>query len=391
LKKIILIEPRLKGLGSHYLSYAINIGEVASKQGIPTIIFVDRDIEKNVQAALQISFAQIVPVFPSNQISRLKIRAVIWPVMTVIYAWILMRYVQKISGDNIVCTVSGNLEYLAGAAIALLTRKCKFNLIIQMYSWETREHTSATPRTIRIYRLLTEKLVRKAIDSGLLSLAGQGQEVTQHISKQLGRAISSLPFAINWSNFSEKKSNSGRLSIGFLGVMRAEKGFQQFAAAVECLKADVEIIIQAQLPEALSEPNASILIDRLKHDRRCRVFEGELVVSEYKAILSNIDIVILPYRPADFANKTSNIFAECLGLGKLMIAPRATLMGQIMLSMDIGVVYSPYSADALAQAINTTVSNFEELQSNMEGKASRWREGNSAESFLQRVIQLAGG
>jgi len=390
LKKIILIEPRLKGHGSHYLNYALSIGEVASKRGISAIIFVDRDIEKNVNKTLQTSFAKIVPVFPSNQISRINIRAVIWPLMTIIYAGILIRYAQKISIDNIVCTISGNLEYLAGASIALLTRKCKFNLIIQMYSWETREHTSATPRIIRLYRLFTEKLVRKAIDAGYLSLAGQGQEVAQHISRQLKRTVSSLPFAIDWSSYSKKKLNNPLLRIGFLGVMRAEKGFQQFAVAVGYLKADVEIIIQAQVPEALGEPNASILIDRLKRDRRCRVFEGELGVSEYIEILSNIDIVVLPYRPADFANKTSNIFAECVGLGKLMIAPQATLMGQIMLSMNIGVVYSPYSAGALARAIDSAVSNFAELHNKMDKKAIRWREENSAESFLQRLIQLAG-
>jgi len=388
--KIILLEPRLKNFGSHYLNYALSIGKVAFKKGVSTIIFVDRDIEKNVQKALQGSFTRIVPIFPSNQISRIKIRAVIWPLMTIIYAVILIRYVRKISKDSIVYTVSGNLEYLAGASIALLARKCKFNLIIQMYSWETREHTSATPRIIRLYRLFTEKLAGKAIDAGYLLLAGQGKEVTEHISKQLKRTVHSLPFAIDWASFSENKLNNSRLRIGFLGVMRAEKGFQQFADAVEYFSADVEIIIQAQLPETLGEPNASILIDRLKRDHRCHVFEGELGVLEYSKILSNIDIVILPYRPADFSNKTSNIFAESLGLGKLIIAPKETLMGQIMVSMNIGVVYSPYTASALAQAIDRAASNFAELHKNLEKKAIRWREENSVDSFFQRIMQLAG-
>jgi glycosyltransferase involved in cell wall biosynthesis len=227
------------------------------------------------------------------------------------------------------------------------------------------------------------------MDKGNLLLSGQGKDVAEHISKRLNREVPSLPFAIDWSNYKINGSTSIPLQIGFLGVMRAEKGCRHFVEAVEKLTADVDIIVQAQFPEALGEPDASELFERLKRHHRCRVIEGELGAGEYRDILSKLDIAILPYRPDDFSQKTSNIFSESLGLGKLVIAPRATLMGKILASMNIGVAYSPYTSKALQNAIDAAVANFDEFHQVARKKAHDWREENSADSFVKHVLLFA--
>ena len=388
--ELFLFEPQLSSHGSHYLNYAVDIGKAAEKSGLSTKVFADRAIEPDALQTLKRSNIEVLPVFPSSLISRIRIRAIIWPAMAFIYAWTLIKYSRNISGSHIVCTVSGTLEYLSGISLAILAGVFRFKILVQMYSWETREHTSATPKLIRLYRNITELLVIKAIDKGNLLLCGQGREVAEHISKRLNRSVPSLPFAIDWSKYKKNGSTNFPLQIGFLGVMRAEKGFRQFVEAVENLKANVDIIVQAQLPEALGESDAPELIERLKRNHRCQVLEGELSIREYRKVISKIDISILPYRPSNFSRKTSNIFSESVGLGKLIVAPRATLMGKMLETMNIGISYSPYTSKALQNAIDAAVSNFDELHHRARKKANNWCDENSADSFIKHILLFAG-
>ena len=388
--EILLFEPQLSSNGSHYLNYAYDIGKAAAKSGLRTKVFADRAIEPAALHTLKRSNIEVLPVFPSSLISRIRIRAIIWPAMALIYAWTLIKYTRNLSGSHIVCTVSGTLEYLSGISLAILAGAFRRKILVQMYSWETREHTSATPKLIRFYRNITERLVKKAINKGNLLLSGQGREVAEHISKRLNRSVPSLPFAIDWSKYKKNGSTNSPLQIGFLGVMRAEKGFRQFVEAVENLKANVDIIVQAQVPEALGESDVPELIERLKRNHRCQVLEGELSIREYRKVISKIDIAILPYRPSNFSTKTSNIFSESVGLGKLIVAPRATLMGKMLASLSIGVTYSPYTSKALQNAIDAAVSNFDELHHRARKKANNWRDENSADSFIKHILLFAG-
>jgi glycosyltransferase involved in cell wall biosynthesis len=257
-----------------------------------------------------------------------------------------------------------------------------------MYFWETREHISATPNLIRLYRYIAEWLIRNAIDKGNLLLAGQSREVATHISKRLNRSVPSLPFAIDWSDYNKNELINSPLQIGFLGVMRSEKGFRQFVEAVENFTTEVAIIVQVQLPKAHGEPNAYELVERLKRNHPCQIFEGELSIREYRRILANIDIAILPYRPDDFSKRTSNLFSESVGLGKIIIAPKATLMGKMLEFMNIGIAYSPYTSEALYNAINIAVSNYDELNKHARKKADCWCKENSADSFIKNILQL---
>lgn len=384
--ELILFEPRLRSSGSHYLNYVLDIANAARKHGLKTKVFSDSAIEPAAKRDIESCRIDVFPVFPSTLISCIRVRAVIWPLMAFAYAWALVKYARRTPGDHIICTVSGTLEYLSGISLVCLAGLFRRDIIVQMYTWETREHTAAMPRLIRLYRRLTEKLVVKAIDSGHLLLRGQGYDVAKHIAEQINREVPSLPYAIDWSKFETNSSKNDPLRIGFLGVMRTEKGFRQFVEAVENYRAAVEVIVQAQIPAALGEPGVAELLERLKRNHRCQVLEGELNIREYRELFSKIDIVVLPYRPADFFCKTSNIFSESIGLGKVVVAPRATLMGKMLSDMELGVAYTPYTSSALQHGINAAVSDFESFHQRAKKKADVWRGKHSADSFIAHIL-----
>ena len=386
---LTLLEPFLQSHGSHYLNYVVDIGNAARARGIETKVFVDRTIERKASEVLKLSGIDTVKIFPTKTISNIRVRGIIWPLTTIIYASVLLKLANKNLEKSLICTVSGNLEYLAGASLALLSGACKRKLFVQMYSWETREHLSKTPHLIRFYRCLTENLVRRAIDADLLKVMGQGRETAEHIGNRLRRKIPHVPYVTDWSKFPTHHGKTSKPRIGFLGVMRAEKGFREFVEAIEKLNVDLEIIVQVQVPKNLAEQNPEDLIARLKSCAICRIVDGELSQYDYNQILSQLDIVVLPYRPDSFVAKTSNIFSEAIGLGKIVIAPSETLMGKILKKLGVGITYFPYSSEALSKGIVEALTHYDFLRRRSYTASDQWRRKNSSGAFLRRLLDIS--
>jgi glycosyltransferase involved in cell wall biosynthesis len=385
---LTLLEPYLKNLGSHYLNYVLDISSAARKMGLKTKVYSDKDIKKEAFEALQKSGIEVVPIFPTNSFSRIKVRAIIWPLLTIFYAIVLIKDRSVFTRKSLSCTISGNLEYLMGASLVLLRKHWNTELFIQMYNWEAREKDSATPRLIRTYRRLTEVVVKRALDSKKLKIFGQGEGVANHISNVLKRPIPVAPFVTNWNTFSNKKKANAVIRIGFMGVMRAEKGFGQFYRAIHYLKGSFRFVIQAQVPFSLAESGSEHMIKKLKLRADCQILEGEIDRKEYNRILHSLDLIVLPYRPENFCHKTSNIFSEAIGLGIIVIAPIGTSMGNVLVKKGIGATYAPYTARALAACIEKVVSRFNELRNISQSAAQEWRQNNSPRAFIRTILEV---
>jgi glycosyltransferase involved in cell wall biosynthesis len=117
--------------------------------------------------------------------------------------------------------------------------------------------------------------------------------------------------------------------------------------------------------------------------------EGELSQYDYNQILSQLDIVVLPYRPDNFAAKTSNIFSEAIGLGKIVIAPLETLMGKILKKLGIGIAYFPYSSEALSKGIVEALTHYDVLRRRSYAASDQWRKENSSGAFLGRLLAIS--
>jgi len=388
ISNIILIEPRLQSKGDHYLNYAVDFAHAAEKLKLKTIIVTDRNIETDVQKLLEENGIHVIPVFPTRLLTIANIRFINWVMLSFGYAAAVMGLIRKYGKESIVCTISGNLEYLTVIGFLFLMLGDRQPPVVQMYVWESRENRSFTPRLIRIMRRLTEIAIQKAVIQKKIIIAGQGKDVADHIHERIGVEIPELPFIIDWNTFETGQRGEFPYRIGFLGTMRAEKGLRQLVSAIPCVRSEVQLYIQANVPASLGEPDAVLLIEEIKRLKNCRLISGEMDIPQYKKLLSMLDIILLPYRPEDFSHKTSNVFAEAMGLGKIIVAPEDTSIGRKLKEMNTGVVYSPYNKEQLAKAIDFAVLNYESLFRSAQKAASVWRLENSAEAFIQYLLEI---
>jgi len=203
--------------------------------------------------------------------------------------------------------------------------------------------------------------------------------------------IPQLPFIVDWNAFPKVEPGKTPYRISFLGVMRAEKGLRQLVDSIPYVRSKIEFYIQAYIPPTLGEKDSHAIIKKIRQFENCHLFDGEIDMDEYKNIISHMDIIVLPYRPEDFYHKTSNILAEAIGLGKIVIAPLETSLGKKLRELNIGVTYTPYTPEKLAGAIDHAVMHFEMLYNSVNKIADGWRLENSADAFLRRLIEIGTG
>ena len=158
-----------------------------------------------------------------------------------------------------------------------------------------------------------------------------------------------------------KEKPTGVFVVGYLGDSRDEKGFDllpEVIAEVRRKRPDrsVRFLIQLNLNTLEGDPGARTAMDALitSQGEDVELVQGPLSPEDYTALLRRTDIVLLPYRPHAYAERSSGILMEAITAGLPTVVTRgawleATIENASSLT-PAGVVAHP-EADALADAV----------------------------------------
>ena len=151
------------------------------------------------------------------------------------------------------------------------------------------------------------------------------------------------------------------LVVGYLGDSRDEKGFDLLPAVIAEVRrrrqdGRLKFLIQLNLNTLEGDPGARMAMDALtaSQGEDVELVEGPLSPDAYTALLRRSDIVLLPYRPHAYAERSSGILMEAITAGLPTVVTRgawleATIENASQLS-PAGVVAQP-EPEALAKAI----------------------------------------
>ncbi len=142
-----------------------------------------------------------------------------------------------------------------------------------------------------------------------------------------------LPHTIP-KNSARKRKN--KLQITYLGDARTEKGYQYIPQLVQDLWADyikqdkVSFVIQSNYNIPDGEPAPVVAREQLQHFPRDQVeliMESPLV-EEYKKILEESDVILLPYDKTNYYARSSGILVEALCHGIPVLVPSGTWLSR---------------------------------------------------------------
>jgi hypothetical protein len=226
--------------------------------------------------------------------------------------------------------------------------------------------------------------------TGRVRVASNSALLADHISKQLEQHCAVLPLPIRWPDLNQPMSPDPGVVFGFFGGLRAEKGASIIAQAIPVFAAqhpDTRFLVHAPIAEsdkaAIGALKAVPQVEMIHNnfDRKVDYFKQFLRAS----------CILLPYDPVEYAYRTSGIFIEAIGLGRLIITTEGSWpYAESRRYGGTAFYMNKYTAAdllaCLAEARDRLISQPFEPKINREVMME-----NSAEAFCSAMVQLVTG
>jgi glycosyltransferase involved in cell wall biosynthesis len=118
-----------------------------------------------------------------------------------------------------------------------------------------------------------------------------------------------------------------------------------------------------------------------------RVVPGALSQEDYFGLLTEADVVLLPYTPTFYGSGSSGVFTEAASIGKVVVVSAGTVPARQGKEYDLGVVTAEkWTPAAMAEAVATALQRLPELKARSAAGAERYRRENCAQAFWDKLL-----
>src|SRR4029079_15353757 len=130
------------------------------------------------------------------------------------------------------------------------------------------------------------------------------------------------------------------LIVGFFGAQRAEKGQLIVEQIVDaCVNSDLRVIVQDSHATQTEEPDESSAVRRYGF------------VENLAALVSQADLVVLPYEPRGYVKRYSGIGGLAISCGVPVLAPAETGIARMLEQYGTGATFRDASLAEIVAAI----------------------------------------
>ncbi len=178
-------------------------------------------------------------------------------------------------------------------------------------------------------------------------------------------------------------------SVLFPSLMRKPKGYDLSIAVIRLLgKKQTDAFYQCTLRYVPIEGTPSKLIRSARGAREfANIVEGILPPEEFQRMLKGADIIVLPYQPSEFSNRTSGLLIDALLCGVPLVVQRGTWLGNLVARYDCGALAETASPKAYIKAIESVAANHHHYKRNAISAGKKWLADNSWATLLEFVLE----
>jgi len=196
---------------------------------------------------------------------------------------------------------------------------------------------------------------------------------------------------------SAQTRSDSRLTLGFFGGARDEKGFHRLAELVNDLNDDlissgrVRILAQATFIDPGFNPRSADLLEKWRRRPPKGVtlvgLDGPLSPADYYRLVSETDIALLPYDENRYRNASSGTLAEAIAAGLPVIVPANTWLAE-QVDPDAAVLFTDHPS--FIQGVRQLVSEYPSYRATALRHAGRWRLQHSPDALIQSLLGRRG-
>lgn len=233
----------------------------------------------------------------------------------------------------------------------------------------------------------------RALDASRILLFTFDPAASSEYADLLGLPVAVLPpvHAVPRPLRPRARDSDGRITIGFLGHQRTEKGVDLIPDIVRGLReAGCKDRILIHDGDAAERPIVRTLREIADTDPLVRFLHQPADAATWQDLLQRTDLAVLPYEPNRYRASYSALAIEAVSAGIPMIVPAGTTMESLATEYQgRPSAFGEWKARAVCQAILGAVSGFEHLSASAFSGAGAWEQRNGARRFADRLLEFA--
>jgi len=189
------------------------------------------------------------------------------------------------------------------------------------------------------------------------------------------------------SDFGEirEKEITNSLQFCYPGNVQKAKGFDILVAALNSVDLTKGHFKVRTFISYLQKELQGWINDLPKH-KNIEIISGSLSTIEYSQLLQETDVILLPYRAADFGGRTSGIYADAVILGKPVIITGETWGGNYTKKYGNGICFTDGNAKEMKEAIQQIIEKFPQIKLAAIAAKKQWLKENGIAAFSKELL-----
>ena len=210
----------------------------------------------------------------------------------------------------------------------------------------------------------------------------------------LQQSVTLLPVVVSRHAMESSKLPGSPPCFACLGSAREDKGFPEVLAAIDSLCAsdrpvNARFALQSSNPDHRS---AAALADfRSTSQEQVSLVDHPLSDEAYLQLLREADVLLLPYRPETYKERTSGVFCEALSAGKPVIVSEGSLMGLQVSRERTGWLVRDRHPESIAGVVRRALPELNFVAARCMELMQRYGKMFHPDTVVTRLLSLAEG
>jgi glycosyltransferase involved in cell wall biosynthesis len=208
-----------------------------------------------------------------------------------------------------------------------------------------------------------------------------------------------IPIPFRQEKLKESKDNFNKdkpIHVVYLGDARPEKGYHYLPDIVQSLWTDyiqsgrIKLTIQSNFSIEGGEgliPQARLALERYPQEK-VTLIKQAMSADDYYQLLSDADVLILPYDPHSYRFRTSGVLTEALAAGKPVIVPNNSWLAK-QVNLSRASIYE--TPDKFSKGVIRIIENLPQFSESAKQFARSWCEQNSPDNLVKVLLAKTDG
>jgi FkbM family methyltransferase len=377
----VVVDPDAKSWAGHYMAYNEKLSTQLERDGLDVAVICRKDLAADILAARP----NYVPILTAHswEVGNRAENGKFVEAFESEIGFAVAQYMAKRSEPVLLYMYCASLEH-AEVLERLVQRFPQLTVNVNLF-WLSFK---LTPEYALKWKPFIERLDGNSGVGNLVATLPT-VELRDHLAELTGCILQVAPHpstGVSDKSFEElSRGVSCKVGVPTLNVLfpsapRPEKGYLTSIESVRLLCEEAgrfrPIIRHAptfSTPKQFIQPLANV--------GSAEVVEGELTDDEFLKLFSRSDIVVLPYTPDAFAERTSGLLIDSMYFGIPCVVIRGTWLGNLTERFGSGVVVDELSATNIVAGVREIAANYEAYRLRARQAGNKYFAENSWSAF----------